>query len=526
MSGGRRSTVTTRRGGRRGGAPADDEAPPAPADDEAPPAPFDVAQLMTVLATVANQATVTQEQLSTITAAIAALNVARETEREVTTNVHESDEPYNVNTRSGSAGMAEASSPLNEFFSFDPSDIVKGLRAIQTRAIQLGWSRDGPINITKVAGKNIFGQAALISQEECDAAYTARTNARAKQNAEAMSKCILSSIKGNLLTTINIQAAKAIQKNDGVSVFVTMVRVTAIASAQQSAQAMTSIYTFRAKDCDHSIVRINTLLMDLFALASLQAPMDKKTMINLTVKVYHQIKQPEQWARWTENVMDQQDEPAFYEKYETLEAFMATALVKANKIASSEGGFHGSSETLAQRIVAMIAAASSSKKRAREPASSGRLLKDAEPADAKPAAKSGSAAKSERDKSGLNPPWLKHSTDSKTGVPYQHGESKEWNDEKYYFCEIKHRGPARWHKWDSRDCNQWKKEQEAKGDGPQKKAKTSDETADAEVHHGAATDNSLKEPSVLLATALAAMSQDDPAYDMTSAALDEILKHT
>ena len=88
--------------------------------------------------------------------------------------------------------------------------------------------------------------------------------------------------------------------------------------------------------------------------------------IQHTLNVYNKIKQPEIWAQWVRNQVDLFEEGSIT----VCQTFMNKALVKYNRIiGDGEHGdaFHGSTNTLQQDIVAMLANANAAKGKKKVP---------------------------------------------------------------------------------------------------------------------------------------------------------------
>eukprot|EP00980_Cylindrotheca_fusiformis_P022591 scaffold9479_cov108-Cylindrotheca_fusiformis.AAC.1 len=102
--------------------------------------------------------------------------------------------------------------------------------------------------------------------------------------------------------------------------------------------------------------------------------------------------------------------------------------MKQTKIIADEGTFKGRSTTVHEDVVAMMATASKAKP--------------------KPAVK-GKKSKSDEDSSEKkSPPFIKHfkAPDSEGGAKYKIRDTKEFNGEKYHFCDAPiHRFGHKWH---------------------------------------------------------------------------------
>ena len=80
-----------------------------------------------------------------------------------------------------------------------------------------------------------------------------------------------------------------------------------------------------------------------------------------------------------------------------------------------------------------------------------------------------SDSKKKKKKKASVPPFIKHykSSTSSDATPYKVGDTKEWNNEKWFFCDCpNHRDGARWHTFSADECRtrkRWlaKKQKEA-----------------------------------------------------------------
>ena len=124
-----------------------------------------------------------------------------------------------------------------------------------------------------------------------------------------------------------------------------------------------NIITFDLAIYKFDIPSINSKLINLFMLATTNTrTLLDAEKIQHTINVYSKIKQPEVWVQWVRNQVDNFEES----KILICQYFMNSALVKYNRIIGEHGNtFHGSSTTVQQDIVAMLARTASTTTRPR-----------------------------------------------------------------------------------------------------------------------------------------------------------------
>ena len=151
-----------------------------------------------------------------------------------------------------------------------------------------------------------------------------------------MFKCIKASIKGTLRDTIFTQSGNLPANTDGPTLFKKLTSFTSVASLQLSLLSFNTITLLNPFDYAFNISSINTKLMQLFVLCTTQhRTLDDNERIQHTLNVYSKIQQPEVWAQWTRTKVDLFDE----NQITVCQDFMNTAVVKYNKINSTENGF-------------------------------------------------------------------------------------------------------------------------------------------------------------------------------------------
>jgi hypothetical protein len=211
---------------------------------------------------------------------------------------------------------------------------------------------------------------------------------------------------------------------------------------------------------------------------------------------YARIRQPEEWAQWVRNQVDEFDKGSLIH----CQTFMNEAALKYIKISATSSGFTGSSNTLQEDIVAMVANAKRKK-----------VSNDDRPG--KPAAAAKASTAQEKP-----PPFAKHfkASAAADAVQYKVGDSKVHNGKTFYFCDCpNHRDKLRWHVHPADTCRTRKKWLET------------GTTYDASAH--LADDNSTVLPETqpdvdvdvasLLAQALQLSSNNEAVHDYITDAL-------
>ena len=151
------------------------------------------------------------------------------------------------------------------------------------------------------------------------------------------------------------------------------------------------------------------------------------------------------WAQWTRTKLDLFDE----NQINACQDFMNTAVVKFNKINSTENGFEGSVHTVQEDIVALIATKSTNKPIKKK------IMTQFKEEDYE-------ADPSKKQFSKGSHPWLKHFKDA-DGNKHKIGDTKQFKGKTYHYCDTPHhRDCAKWHIYAVVDYSVRKKNQEAR----------------------------------------------------------------
>ena len=347
--------------------------------------------------------------------------------------------PFNLTTRIGQAAYDKACAKLEDMWDGNVQKFPAFVLALQVRAGESNWNAAAPqgiLTFTDALGNNLnlLTDYHQLTEAAITAAFTARTaDPRAVQNATAMYRCIKQSIEGDLRTTLLLQVSNAPLSEDGVALFFKLTRFTIVASGQLSITSFKQILEFQPADHAFNIATINSQLLNLFFLATTRNRiLDSSERIQHTLAVYERIQQPEAWAQWVRQKLEDNDNGLIPDCH----AFMNAAVLKYNQIAGKhDGKFPGSSTTLQEDIVAMLA-------NKRKPIATAAASPDGDT----PAAK--------RATSKL-PPFIKHFKTSAEAdaAPHKVGDSKTWNNETWYFCDCpNHRDRIKWHTHTHTDC--------------------------------------------------------------------------
>jgi len=252
-------------------------------------------------------------------------------------------------------------------------------------------------------------------------------------------------------------------------------------------------------DYDFVIPDVNKALCNLVLLSSTpQRPIPEQEQVNHAINAYKRIKQPEMWAHWVREQMNDY----LRNRITSIQPFL-----KYNQIKSEQDGqFNAASTTIQEDIVAMFAAKTAKKGTKR---------------------KSDVKAEQEAQPEPKKPPFLrhfKHSTAPDAPL-YQVGDSKEWDGVTYYFCDAPtHRDKVRWHRHPPDNCNVRKRYLAKKNaNEPNAEANVVDDTPDdatqaTQVSSAAAQDSDI---ASLLASALV-LAPDDNVRNVLNDAISVI----
>ena len=418
----------------------------------------------------------------------------------------QADVPYNLASRLGSQAYADVSAPLDDIWDGTVNSFPSFVVALSLRAEEAKWNAAAPNGILDINGKNMLTEYHSITEVDITTARTNRVDTRAIQNSRAMFQCVKSSIKGDVRDTIFTQAGNLPTHTDGNTLFKKITTFTTVSSLQLSLLSFNSILLFNPLDHGFNISIINSKLMHLFVLAATQhRKLNEQERIQHTLNVYAKILQPETWAQWIRNKVDEFEEG----NVTVCQDFMNSAVIKYNKIAATHEGFKGSVHTVQEDIISLLATKQKAKpdqpKRQRE-------TDDDEPPRIK------------KTKYSI-PPFIKHFQDATTGTRYKIGDSKVHNGKTFYFCDAtNHRDKIKWHTHTHTDCRvrkKWLKTQEGGNDTttpPEANVADVDTEGNAEVNNP--EDNSNTSLTGLLASAMNLVGDNDILRDFIAEAIN------
>ena len=356
-----------------------------------------------------------------------------------------SDVPFDLSSRAGAQAFTNACAILDDTWDGTADAFPTFIVALRVRAREVNWGAQGPQGILTYGNNNLLIDYHSITQAQLTTAFTNRVDDRAIQNSKAMYRCIKASITGDLKTTVFDQIDNRPTNEDGPSLFKLLTSFTTISSLQLSMLAFRQILDFDPAVHEFKIATINTKLNHLFVLATTpHRRLEDLERISHTLNAYSRIKQPEMWAQWVRNQVDNYDQGMIV----NCQDFMNQAVIKYNKIDGiSEDGFKGASTTLQEDIVAMMA----STKRKRNNDSSTSDNKN-ETTERKP-------------KERKLPPFAKFTKVNNTSDSplFKVGDTKVWNNQTWYFCDCpNHRDNIHWHTHPTATCrtrHRWLKAQ-------------------------------------------------------------------
>ena len=179
--------------------------------------------------------------------------------------------------------------------------------------------------------------------------------------------------------------------------------------------------------------------MHLFVLAATQhRKLNEQERTQHTNNLYAKILQPEMWAQWVRNKVDEFEEGKITVSQES----MNSAVIKYNKIAASHEGFKGLVHNVQEDIIALLAT--------KHKAKPYNLKRQRETDEDKPLI-------TKKTKYSV-PPFIKHFKDTTTGTKYKVGDSKVHSGKTFYFCDATiHSDKMNWHTHTHTECRVRKK---------------------------------------------------------------------
>jgi len=349
-----------------------------------------------------------------------------------------SDDPFDLASRAGDTAFKQASAAIEPGWDGTPTSFPPFLNALRIRAREARWDAVSPQGITAINDHDLLTNYHEITTADAETARANRVNDRAVQNAKAMYRAVKASLKNPLRGLIFNQFANTPQHEDGPSLFFLATSFSTTSTLQVSQDSFHKLIMLDPSDYEFNIPLVNTELSNLFVLATTpHRSLSENERIQHALTTYARIQQPQTWATW---VATQQDN--FDDNLITVgsQLFLNSAARKYNKIKEKKKGFHASSKSIQEEIVAMIAKQQTKGKHKSAP----KTPSDEE--DKKDEKRPASVA---------SPPFAKHThPDNKSdAVPYKVGDTKEWKGTTYHFCDTpNHRGKIHWHTHATADC--------------------------------------------------------------------------
>ena len=435
--------------------------------------------------------------------------------------------PFDLSSRAGSQAFTTACTALDDTWDGTADAFPTFIVALRVRAREENWSAQPPHgiltfgavpadpenNVEAIQGHNLLTDYHHITQAQLTAAFNNRTNHRAIQNSKAMYRCLKASITGDLKTTVFDQIDNLPTHEDGSSLFKLLTSFTTISSLQLSMLAFRQILDFNPAEHEFKIATINTKLNHLFVLATTpHRRLENMERISHILNVYARIQQPESWAQWVCNRIDDYDQRLITNAQD----FMNQAVIKYNKIdGNTPEGFKGSSTTIQEDIIAMMAPTAKRKR-----TTTSEKQKDTQQ----------TTSTTER----KLPPFAKFTkvTNTPDATLFKVGDSKTWNNQTWHYCDCpNHRDGIHWHTHAAEACRtraRWlkSKEKEAKPvANVAEEQSTTIETQDNDPQQ-LTTDNKPTNDSTdimaLLAAALNMTGDNEIAKDLIADALNAI----
>jgi hypothetical protein len=398
----------------------------------------------------------------------------------MTTDPFLSADAFDLSTRAGSNAYITASAPLDVIWDGTIEKFPSFLIALRIRASETNWGAAAPqgILVYAISGadQHLFDNYDVFTDAILEAARVARTNDRAIQNARTLYKCLKTSIGGDLKATLFDQQGNLLTHEDGPTLFKRLTSFTMAASLQLSMLSFQQILEFNPAEHNYNVSTMNTKLNHLFVLATTrQRVLSQPERIQHTLTAYARIKQPELWAQWVRTQTDNFDDGLITD----CQSFMNSATIKYIKIASA-GSFEGSSTTVQEDIVAMVASAAAKRKKGSHGDDSSKGTKDQAPIVEK-----------------KHPPFVKHFklSSAPDSVSYKVGDSKEWNGATWYFCDCpSHKDKIKWHTHPHTTCRTRKRWLEEGG------SNSNSNSSPPVAHVAGATDTSSSGTSITTTT--------------------------
>ena len=271
-----------------------------------------------------------------------------------------STDPFDLSSRPGSMAYERISAPLDDIWDSDAAKFPAFVTELRIRAAEGKWDLDVDPCILKFGTKQILTDYHSIPDADIETACVARTSNSALQNATAVFTCIKSSIKWTLKEIIFNQIGNISTHTNSVSLFKQITSFRTVASMQLSMLSIQNILNFDVTEHNFDIPTINSKLCNLFTLAtSSTRTLAESERIQHTLSAYSNILQPDTWARRVGTKVDLFEEG----KITKCQDFMILATMKFNKIVNVSGKLHGTTKTIQEDIIVMLAHCASTKRK-------------------------------------------------------------------------------------------------------------------------------------------------------------------
>jgi hypothetical protein len=234
--------------------------------------------------------------------------------------------------------------------------------SLRIRSSEVHRNAAAPQGILTINGQHLITHYHSLTDTDITNAQVARTDPHAVQNSRPLYKCLLkSSVTGDLRATIFDQVGNIPLTEDGPALFKKLTTFTMVTSLQLSMISFKSILEFDPADYAFNVPpAINNKLNHLFVLATTrERQLLDAERIQHVLASYSNIEQPELWAQWVRIQIDKSDDGLILVAQDFM---LNSAILKYNKINSTEGGFQGSVTTIQEDIVAMVGDAAKRKR--------------------------------------------------------------------------------------------------------------------------------------------------------------------
>jgi hypothetical protein len=226
------------------------------------------------------------------------------------------------------------------------------LNALTLRANKFNWDAAPPHGILQIPSStnvtvtfNLLVDYHQLTEADIAAACANHTDNRAKQNARAMYQALKHSLKGAIKTTLLQQMVNHPFPEDGVALFFRLTQLTVTSSPRLSLIYLKNILDFCPSDYkNYKLSTIHTQLNNYFVLATTR---DRQILqgerIYFYLVAYSRILQPQAWARWISNLIEEFDNSRTTPfPYTTSQDLMCAAVFKYIQLTNESHGNFGS----------------------------------------------------------------------------------------------------------------------------------------------------------------------------------------